>query len=233
MTKDAAVFEVNDKKAFLYRADRPESPLIVVNEYMGDGKPVVEQLNEAVSGKKTKDFSLLFVSGLNWDSDMSPWYCPPAFQGEEAYEGKADAYLDFLLTGIIPEAEKMLGGKPLFTGIAGYSLAGLFSLYALYRCDAFDCAASMSGSLWFPGFVDFVREHDMKKRPDKIYLSLGSKEARTRNPYMKEVQNCTEFVAEIYREQGLDVTWELNPGNHFRDVEIRCSKGIRSIAGIK
>lgn len=229
MTTDAEAFEVNNKKVFLYRADRPDSPLIVMNEYTGDGRAVIEQLKKSES----EDCSVLVVSGLDWDSDMSPWYCPPVFPGEGAYEGRADAYLDLLLTCIIPEAGKLLDGKPAFTGIAGYSLAGLFSLYALYRCDAFDCAASMSGSMWFPGFVDFVREHDMKKRPDRIYLSLGSKEAKTRNPYMKEVQNCTESVAEIYREQGLDVTWELNPGNHFRDVEIRCSKGVRSIAGFK
>lgn len=31
------------------------------------------------------------------------------------------------------------------------------------------------------------------------------------------------------REVGVDVRWELNPGNHFRDVAMRSAKGIKAI----
>ena len=127
------------------------------------------------------------------------------------------------------EKMELICGAPRFTGIAGYSLAGLFALYALYRCDAFDRAASMSGSLWFPGFADFAASHEMKKRPEKLYLSLGDKEAKTRNEYMKTVQEKTEAVVRLYEEAGLAVEWEMNPGNHFRDAEVRTAKGIRAI----
>ena len=88
----------------------------------------------------------------------------------------------------------------------------------------------MSGSLWFPGFIDFAKEHDMKKVPDKIYLSLGDKEAKTRNPLMQKVQENTEALAEYYSRMGIDVDFEMNPGNHFRDVALRCAKGIVAIS---
>ena len=88
----------------------------------------------------------------------------------------------------------------------------------------------MSGSLWFPGFIDFAKEHDMKKVPDKIYLSLGDREAKTRNPLMQKVQENTEALAEYYRRLGIDVDFEMNPENHFRDVELRCAKGIAAIS---
>ena len=123
----------------------------------------------------------------------------------------------------------MLQDSPRFIGIAGYSLAGLFALYAMYRCDAFDRAASMSGSLWFPDFREYALTHGMKKRPDKIYLSLGDKEAKARNALLKTVQDNTEQIVSHYRQLGLDVTWELNPGNHFRDAALRTAKGIRAI----
>ena len=160
---------------------------------------------------------------------MSPWECVPVMAQDEGYAGGADSYLSLLLEEILPEGLKRLPESPSWTGIAGYSLAGLFALYALYRTDIFARAASMSGSLWFPGFGDFVRSHDMKRAPEKLYLSLGDKEAKTRNPYLKTVQENTEAAVQLYRDRGLDVTWELNPGNHFRDAELRSAKGILGI----
>ena len=123
----------------------------------------------------------------------------------------------------------MLQGMPRFTGIAGYSLAGLFALYAMYQCDAFDRVASMSGSLWFQGFKDYAMSHELKKRPEKLYLSLGDKEARTRHPYLKAVQDNTEQIVSHYEHMGLDVTWELNPGNHFKDAALRSAKGVKAL----
>ena len=67
------------------------------------------------------------------------------------------------------------------------------------------------------------------EKPDRIYLSLGDAEAKTRNPVLKTVQKNTEELAEYYRSLGMDVTYELNPGNHFRDPELRSAKGILAI----
>ena len=120
-------------------------------------------------------------------------------------------------------------GIAAFLGIAGYSLAGLFALYAAYRCAAFDRIASISGSLWFPDFMEYALSHEMPKRPEKLYLSLGDREACTKNSLLKTVQTNTETLAGHYRDLGCAVTWELNPGNHFRDAALRSAKGIRSI----
>ena len=47
---------------------------------------------------------------------------------------------------------------------------------------------------------------------------------------MQKVQENTEALAEYYRRLGIDVDFEMNPGNHFRDVELRCAKGIAAIS---
>ncbi len=120
-------------------------------------------------------------------------------------------------------------GVPSHIGIAGYSLGGLFALYACYNCNAFDRAASMSGSLWFPGFRDYALSHPMKKTPDRIYLSLGDAEAKAKDPALKTVRKCTEEIVGYYKMLGLDVTWVLNPGGHFRDPDLRTAKGIMAI----
>ena len=218
-------FQAGGKEISLYLSDKRDCPLIVLNTFEGGGAQVLAEARKLGGG----DFSLLSVGGLDWNRDMSPWECAPVMAQDEGYAGGADSYLSLLLEEILPEGLKRLPESPSWIGIAGYSLAGLFALYALYRTDIFARAASMSGSLWFPGFGDFVRSHDMKRAPEKLYLSLGDKEAKTRNPYLKTVQENTEAAVQLYRDMGLDVTWELNPGNHFRDAELRSAKGILGI----
>ena len=145
----------------------------------------------------------------------------------EPFTGGADDYLRLLVEEIIPRAEKELAGPPAWRGIAGYSLAGLFALYAIYQTDVFSRVGCMSGSLWFPGFKEYIFSHEPKRRPDCIYFSLGDKEAKTRNPVLKTVQENTEEIQAFYQSKGIDTVFQLNPGNHF-------VQGIeRTVAGIQ
>ena len=218
-------FECGGKKAALYCSGQADHPLIVLNSYSEDGMSVIKAMREIGA----PECNLLVVSHLRWDQDLTPWYCPPVTQSDTPYTGEAAEYLNLLVTQILPEAKTMLAGEPCFTGIAGYSLAGLFALYAVYQCDAFDRMASMSGSLWFPKFREYVQSHEPVKQPDKLYFSLGDREAKTRNPYLKTVQENTEQIVAYFEQKGINVTWELNPGNHFKDADLRSAKGIKAI----
>ena len=222
---DIERFKTEGKEATLYHSKEVGSPLIILNNYSGDGKTVME----AAENPERKDFSLLCIGNLKWDHDMTPWYCPPVSPDDTPCTGGADEYLKLLLEEIIPECIKRMDGTPSHISIAGYSLAGLFALYALYNTDVFKSAASMSGSLWFPDFKEYVFSHKMKRKPEKLYLSLGDKEAKTRNPYLKTVRENTEGIAEHFREEGINVTFKLNPGNHFKDAALRSAEGILAI----
>ena len=218
-------FTVEGREATLYRADGWDMPLVVLNNFSGDGKSVLDELKKL----EVCDFNLLSIGNLKWDHDMSPWYCPPISPQDTPCTGGADEYLKLLISEIIPVALEKVNGKPAHISIAGYSLAGLFALYAMYQCDVFDKVASISGSLWFPDFKEYCMDHEMKRMPDKVYLSLGDKEAKTGNGFLKTVQENTEAIVAHYRELGMDVTWELNPGNHFKAAAHRSAKGILAI----
>ena len=222
---DKQICVIEGRKATLYKSQRVGLPLIVLNHYCDDGTAIMAEL--LVQG--STECNLLVVNQLRWEHDMTPWTCLPLGRHEPPCSGGADEYLKLLNTHILPWAKERLVGKPAFIGIAGYSLAGLFALYAMYKCDVFTRAASMSGSLWFPEFKDFVTTHELCKRPDKIYISLGDREAYTKNVYLKTVQTNTEEIVAHYRKLGLDITWELNSGNHFKDTEIRSAKGIKAL----
>ena len=49
---------------------------------------------------------------------------------------------------------------------------------------------------------------------------------------MKTVQESTESIVEYYRAAGIDVRWEMNPGNHFKDADLRIAKGIRTVLDV-
>ena len=201
----------------------PDAPVIYLNTYSDEGK----QVFDAAQATGCPPFTLVTVSDLDWNRDMAPWDSPAAFKKGESFTGGADDYLRLLVEKIIPRAEKELAGPPAWRGIAGYSLAGLFALYAIYRTDVFSRVGSMSGSLWFPGFKEYIVSHEPKRRPDCIYFSLGDKEAKTRNPVLKSVQENTEEIQTFYQSKGIDTVFQLNPGNHF-------VQGIeRTIAGIQ
>lgn len=90
-------------------------------------------------------------------------------------------------------------------------------------------AASASGSLWFPGFIDYAHEHTMPNAPDAVYLSLGKKETKTPNRMMRHVLDDTRAMEKFLGECGIPTTLELNPGNHFAQTDLRMARGIRWI----
>ena len=215
-------FNTGNKKITVYPALAENRPVIYLTTYNDDGSEVYAQVQK--SGYT--DFTLVTVSGLNWEAELSPWAAGNLFMYSVMFTGGADAYLLFLTQQVLPQAEAGLNGV-LWRGLAGYSLAGLFTVYALYKTDFFSRAASMSGSLWYPGFKDFALQNTLCKTPQHLYLSLGDKEARTRNQYLKTVQQCTEELAAHYRSLDINTCYELNPGGHYRNIISRSAAGIK------
>lgn len=169
------------------------------------------------------------IDGVDWDGELSPWPAPRAFRGGNDFAGKAEAYLSELTDRIVPEVEAELGFMPCYRAIAGYSLAGLFSIYALYRTDIFRCAASMSGSLWYDGFLDFMKENRPLRQQERVYFSLGDCEKLVKNERLAKVEACTREAQRLMQDLGAKTVFEINAGNHFKDVPERIAKGIRWI----
>ena len=215
------VFTVEGKRVEVFPAAAPGCPVLYLHTVEDDGGAVYE----AVQARTGMDFSLVAVSRLDWNADLSPWAAPAVFAKGAPFSGGAGAYLALLLEKIVPQAESLL--PPVsWRGIAGYSLAGLFAVYALYHTDFFESAASVSGSLWFPGIQDYIFSHEFLQKPRRLYFSLGNKESETHNPYMQCVQENTQAIEAFCRSQGIDTVFRLNPGNHFQNAVSRCADGI-------
>jgi predicted alpha/beta superfamily hydrolase len=176
---------------------------------------------------KERGLALAAISGVDWNRELFPWSAPKAFRNGADFGGQASVLLNVLTHQIILLTQKHLRCVPKFRGIAGYSLAGLFALWAVYQTDLFDRAASISGSLWFDGFLDFMRTNTPKAK--LVYLSLGDREKEVKNPRLAVVEDCTVQAVELLRTQGVSTVFEMNRGGHFRDIPTRITRGIQEL----
>ena len=64
------------------------------------------------------------------------------------------------------------------------------------------------------------------RTPERLYLSLGDREEHTKNPVMRTVGERTRRLKELYEHEGISCIYEENPGNHFREPELRTARAI-------
>ncbi|MBO4324348.1 MAG: esterase [Lachnospiraceae bacterium] len=166
------------------------------------------------------EFRLVTFKVDDWNRDLAPWEAPAVF-GKEGFGNGAGDTLREIFTYCVDET------KTYYLG--GYSLAGLFALWAAYQTDRFQGIAAASPSVWFPGFADYMKEHRI--RTGRVYLSLGDREEKTRNPVMAAVGNRIREAYELLRGLGVDCTLEWNTGNHFADADQRTAKAFAWVMG--
>ena len=222
--KKEQTFKIENRKVTVYPSAVSDMPIIYLNTFSAEE---ADNVYQTLYDSDCPDFTLVVISGLEWNHDMVPWDIPPVFQNDAPYTGGADHYLQLMTDSIIPTAEKDIQGSIAWRGLAGYSLAGLFAVYSMYRTTLFSRVASMSGSLWFPDFKEYVFSHELVRKPEHLYFSLGNKECKTKNPYMKNVQANTEEIEKLYRQQGIDTVLCMNAGGHFKDTAKRTADGIQ------
>lgn len=151
----------------------------------------------------------------DWDVDLSPWPAPPVF-GDRPFGSGAEATLRRLVASELPRCREVADR----VCIGGYSMAGLFSLYAGIMHGAFDAVCAVSPSVWFPGWVDFAQEHPLQV--PRAYISLGDREHRSRHQLIRRVRDCVQRQYDLFPcERRLD--W--NEGTHFTDPAARMAKG--------
>ena len=217
--------EAHQKQITVYSNHAESAPVIYLPVVMGNGSEVYSRCREL----DCPPFTLVAIGGLDWNRELSPWACDGTVRDSEPFGGQAAGFLDELLNQIIPQVESSLPQPLTWRGVAGYSLAGLFSLWALWQTDVFGRAASASGSLWFPHFIDYAHEHTMPNTPNAVYLSLGKNETKTPNRMMRHVLEDTRAMEKLLGERGIPTTLELNPGNHFAQTDLRMARGIHWI----
>lgn len=170
---------------------------------------------ERINIEPVEGVRLVMIYPYDWNYCMTPWKYHDKNMGKT---GGGEEFLSWFISEIYDE-------KYQRQYIGGYSLGGLFALFAACEKELFDGVMSVSGSLWYPGALEYFNEKSIGKRIGKIYMSLGDKESLTKNAERKKVGFNTEKLAEVFGRTK-EVFFEYNRGGHFTDINGRIAKSI-------
>ena len=186
-----------------------------------------EIINALENINKINEYIFIEILIDNWDENLSPWQIET--NNNRSFAGNGPKTLNWLLNNIIPYINNNFKEHQEIY-LTGYSLSGLFSLWSLYETDIFAGIACCSGSLWFPKWEEFILKNKIKHNA-LVYLSLGGKEERTKNPLMASVGENTRNQLKILKNNPFvkSVILEMNPGGHFSDTAMRVAKSINWI----
>ena len=178
--------------------------------------------------------SLAVITRIDWANDLTPWRATGVPAGSPDFAGEASRFLTLLEKTLMPEVEQRLGiGADAERTLLGVSLSGLFALWQWLECDLFANIISLSGSFWYDGFVDWVKSRSVPRKPGKAYFLLGNKETQSPVPQFRTVQADTEAIVDYLSAHGIDVTFELVPGNHYQYPGERLQCALSHIFGTR
>ncbi len=199
----------------IYTYGNPDADAVLIQMVDEHDLQVMEEEVREIRDRTDTDFYLKGIRVDSWNDDLSPWEAPPVF-GNAGFGGRAGSMLNELM--------KLCTDRRRTYYIGGYSLAALFALWAAYQTDIFRGVAAASPSMWFPHFTDYMKENRIKA--DSVYLSLGNKEEKVKNPVMASVGDRVREASDILRGQNINTILEWNQGNHFKDTGIRTAKAF-------
>lgn len=214
---------VSDRICMIYKSEQPDYLLIQpIDEH---DLAVLDNEAATILSLTNKSFALVAFEIKDWQGELTPWKAPAVF-GKTPFGDGAFATLSFIKEILIPQLEQrqLYDKNKMQCVLGGYSLAGFFALWSSYQTDIFDGIAAVSPSVWYPRWLEYAE--DNRPLATSIYLSLGDKEEKAKNPIMAKVAECIRKQYELLEAQGIATILEWNPGNHFKDSDIRTAKGF-------
>ena len=174
--------------------------------------------------------SIVVIEDVNWNDDLTPWPAVGVFKKAKPFGGKAAAFLDKLTHEIIPEAERDMGIEDAERTLLGVSLSGLFAVWSAFNTDVFTNIISISGSLWYDGFVEWMKEQTPSPQLKKICMLLGEKEKNAKEKRMSTVEERSLAAADILKGKSqATVTFELVEGTHFSPILPRMERAMMAL----
>ena len=214
--------EISGRQCLLYNVG--ENPKVLLIQTLGEQeRDGIDSEVAMISEITGASFVMAAFAIGDWEVELTPWH-DPAISKRQAVGEHAGETLRYVTDGVIPYLHQEYGELPIVLG--GYSLGGLFSLWAGSESDCFAAIAAMSPSVWIAGWQDYASQHPVKT--PCVYLSLGDREEYTRNKAFAQVGNNIRWEYELLKQVlGTDnTTLEWNPGNHFMDAARRTAKGF-------
>lgn len=212
------------KKCILYLNEDTE--YILIQPVDENDISVLDNEVKHIEENTDRNFSLVAFKIEDWNSELTPWGMP-LLRGKGNFGDGAAGTLEFIKNDLIPALLEYINieNKEIKYILGGYSLAGLFSLWSGYQTDVFEGIAAVSPSVWYKKWIEYVEVE--KPLSEKIYLSLGDTEEKTKHQILSKIGENIRKQHEILENSGnVKTVLEWNEGNHFKNPDIRTAKGF-------
>ena len=214
--------KIGSKDCLLFEQDVPQAVLIQMMD-QDEREGMAEEIKLISEGASEHPFVMVAVCVEDWLMELTPWHDDMVSKRTEVGDGVKDT-LYYIETSLIPWIKAQYGDLPIVLG--GYSLGGLFALWATSQTDTFEAIAAASPSVWIKDWIPYSTSHPALAK--HIYLSLGDKEELARNKAIAQVGDNIRAEYELLKASlgEANCTLEWNPGNHFKDAGKRLAKAF-------
>lgn len=207
----------------VFATERPEVLLIqpsARHETKNDG---INREVKVLATTATKGFAIVFFDTVEWAKALMPWQDEAVSRNEEVGKHAQDT-LVYIEESLVPWLHERFGKLPCIIG--GYSLGGLFALWAARQSAAFCAVAAASPSLWIKGWADFADNRSLNAQ--LAYVSLSNREEHCRNQCMARIGDCVrhEHLTLAAQLGPSATTLEWNNGGHFGEEAERTAKAF-------
>ncbi len=213
---------IGGRDCLLYQ-DNSQPSVLLIQTLGEQERSSIDGEVEMIRNKIDVPFVMAAFAIGDWEVELTPWHDPAVSRRKEVGEHAVDT-LQYVTGALIPDLQDRYGRLPIILG--GYSLGGLFSLWAASQSDCFSAIAAMSPSVWIADWQDYASQHPVQTQ--YVYLSLGDREELTKNKAIAQVGPNIRFEYELLQRQlgAANCTLEWNAGNHFVDGAQRTAKGF-------
>ena len=216
-----AEVSIGGRKCRLFGAENPGC--ILVQPSARHENATLEAEAQQIAELSKVPFVLATIELEDWMADLMPW--PDGNVSRDPEVGKhAQETLNYVLMALVPELELRYGSLPMILG--GYSLGGLFAIWASMQTDSFKAVAAASPSVWIHNWMPFAKKH--VPMANYIYLSLGDQEEHVKNQAIARVGDNLRAQYELFQTQlgpeHSTLVWEK--GGHFADNEGRLARAF-------
>ena len=212
---------ISGRSCRLFGAEKPAC--LLIQPSARHEAPTLEEEVRQLTALTAVPFLLVTIELEDWIVDLMPWADRNISREEEAGKHGHET-LQFILQSLIPWLEERYGSLPAILG--GYSLGGLFALWASARTDRFRAVAAASPSVWIKDWVPYARKN--VPQASTVYLSLGEREEHVKNQAIARVGDCLRTQYGLLQEQlgaeSCTLVWE--EGNHFADNAGRLARAF-------
>ena len=185
-------------------------------------RPSLEREVSLIAGGG-RPWAMAFFDVFDWATDLTPWPDPKIDRNPEVGR-HAEETLAFVTNTLLPALTDRIGPVPVILG--GYSLGGLFALWASMHTDRFAAVAAASPSLWIRDWLPYAQGHPVLA--SAVYLSLGDREEHVRNTAIARVGDCVREQYALLQSQlgesACTLRWES--GGHFSDNDARLARAF-------